>query len=209
MKQDYGERATKFWHCCQTGLAWEVLTLLCTHWDIRQIIFLVGFLHWQVMGYCGIVPRTMYQTWGMMVYALVNTGAFFLGCWDLEHRRCWGWGVLILSTFVLVNHGSSGNLLALVGTFLFMQPASNPPSALVSDARPVTPGQGRAWSKTGLQLSISLAPPSLAHPHPPRPASWRLQLLLSPCEIPTTVLGYSAHYTKAYWIPDAAWGPAL
>lgn len=127
---------------------------------------------------------------------------------DPEYSRCWG-GVLILSTFVLVNHGSSGDLLALVGTFLFMQPSSNPPSAPVSGARPATLGQGRAWSKTGLQLSISAALPSLLHPHPPRPASWLLQLLLGPCEIPTTVSGSSAHYTKAYWIPDAARGPAL
>ena len=124
-------------------------------------------------------------------------------------QKVLGVGVLILSTFVLVNHSSSGDLLAPVGTFLFMQPASNPPSAPASGARPATLGQGSAWSKTGPQLSISAAPPSLAHPHPPRPASWRLQLLLSPCEIPTTVPGYSAHYTKAYWIPDAAWGLAL
>lgn len=116
--------------------------------------------------------------------------------------------MLILSTFVLVNHGSSGDLLALYGTFLFMQPASNPPSARVSGARPATLGQGRAWSETGLQLSIS------APPFPSSPSSTLTRFLaaaapLGPCEIPTTVPGSSAHYTKAYWIPDAAWGPAL
>lgn len=112
--------------------------------------------------------------------------------------------MLILSTFALVNHGSSGDLLALVGTFLFVQPASNLPSVRgVSGARPATLGQVRAWSKTGLQLSISAALPS--HPHLPGLASWLLWLLLGPCEIPT-VPDSSAHYTKAYWIPDAARG---
>lgn len=77
-------------------------------------------------------------------------------------------GGLTLSTFVLVNCGSSGDLLASVGTFLFMQPASNLlPSIQVSGARPATLGQGRAWSKSGLQLSISAALPSLPHPCPP------------------------------------------
>lgn len=166
MKQDYEEMVT-FWPWCHT-----VLALPCTHCDFRPIIYLAGFLRiswccsWDNVSEkappCAPHTRTKYVHLSTLSIQL----ELFLGCWDPEHSRCWG-GVLILSTFVLVNRGSSGTSWPLLGPFCL---CSRPQTRLlpgVSGARPATLGQGRAWSKTGLQLSISVALPSLPHPHPP------------------------------------------
>ena len=52
-------------------------------------------------------------------------------------------------------------VLVPAGTFLLVQPTFCPSLYPGFWYRAATLGQGRAWSKVGLQLSISAAPPSL------------------------------------------------
>lgn len=117
------------------------------------------------------------------------------GTWDVL------WGCSFLP---LLSRSGPREALAPAGTSLFVQPASWATVCLGLWGGAGTLGQARAWSKAGLQLSISAAPPSLPQPSPALAASWMPQLFLFPFEIPAAVPGPSRYCTKASWIPASA-----